>query len=104
MDLAGGTVAYDRANGRVVTVAIDAITFHEPVSIGDVVSCYAVIERIGTTSIRVKVDTFVRRRHGHNTVKVTEGAFTYVAIDDSGRPRPVDESPVNRNLPSAPEA
>ena len=93
MDLAGGVAAYDRANGRVTTVAIDAITFHEPVMIGDVVSCYTIIERIGRTSIRIKVDTFVRRRHSHDTVKVTEGTFTYVAIDDNGRPRAVDAAP-----------
>ena len=93
MDLAGGIAAYDRASGRVATVAVDAITFHAPVSIGDVVGCYTTIERVGRTSIRVKVDTFVRRREAHNTLKVTEGTFTYVAMDENGRPRPVGPPP-----------
>ena len=88
MDLAGGAAAYERAAGRVATVAVDAITFHRPVRIGDLVSCYAEIVRIGRSSLTVEIDTFVRRRDGGATEKVTEGTFTYVAIDESGRPRP----------------
>ncbi|HET8726887.1 MAG TPA: acyl-CoA thioesterase [Alphaproteobacteria bacterium] len=90
MDLAGSVVAYERAGGRIATIAIDAMTFLKPVYIGDLVSCYAEVVRIGTTSIRVKVETFVRRRDG-NVVKVTEGMVTYVAIDQDGRPRPVPQ-------------
>lgn len=89
MDLAGGVTAFARTNGRVVTVAIDAITFHDPVFIGDLVSCYAHIERIGRTSIRIQVDTLVRRRNSGASIKVTEGVFTYVAVDAEGRPRPI---------------
>jgi acyl-CoA thioesterase YciA len=89
MDLAGGATAFARANGRVATVAIDAITFHEPVFVGDLVSCYAAIERVGKTSMRIRVDTLVRRRARGEPIKVTEGIFTYVAIDEQGRPRPV---------------
>ncbi len=89
MDLAGGMIAYERAEGRVATVAIDAITFHEPVFIGDQISCYAAIERVGRTSIRIRVETRVRRHAGGHVVKVTEGTFTYVAIDLRGRPRPL---------------
>jgi acyl-CoA thioesterase YciA len=89
MDLAGGATAFARANGRVATVAIDAISFHDPVFVGDLVSCYTRIVRVGRTSIRIQVDTLVRRRAQGDPIKVTEGTFTYVAIDETGRPRPV---------------
>ena len=89
MDIAGGIVAARRARGRVATVAITAMTFHLPVFVGDEVSCYCTIERIGRTSIAVKVETWSRRASGAETVKVTEGLFTYVAIGDDRRPRPV---------------
>jgi acyl-CoA thioesterase YciA len=89
MDLAGGSVASQRARGRVVTVALTGMTFHLPVHVGDEVSCYGVIEKVGRTSITIRVETWVRRRDGGETVKVTEGTFTYVAIDKTGRPRPV---------------
>ncbi|MEK9785047.1 MAG: acyl-CoA thioesterase [Gammaproteobacteria bacterium] len=89
MDLAGGTHAFAIAGGRVTTVAVDGMTFHRPVQIGDQVSCYCTTERIGTTSIAVKVETWVRRRHDQTEERVTEGLFTFVAIDATGRPRPV---------------
>ncbi len=89
MDLAGAVVAYERANGRIATVALEAMKFLAPVYIGDVVSCYAEIVHIGRTSLRVRVDTWVRRREDHSVVKVTEGVITYVAIDGTGKPRPV---------------
>ncbi|MGE0653768.1 MAG: acyl-CoA thioesterase [Alphaproteobacteria bacterium] len=89
MDLAGAVPAFQRARGRVATVAVDAMTFHRPVFIGDLVSCYATIKRIGRTSITVDVETWVERRTDATHEKVTEGLFTYVAIDDQGRPRPV---------------
>ena len=93
MDLAGGIKAYETAGGRVVTVAIDAISFHEPVSVGDVVSCYAALEHVGRTSMRFAVEVYVRRRNGGHTVKVTDGTFIYVAIDAQGRPRAVRAGP-----------
>jgi acyl-CoA thioesterase YciA len=89
MDLAGGTTATRRAKGRCATVAVDAMAFHLPVFVGDEVSCYAEIVRIGRTSIAVRVETFATRYLTGDTVKVTEGLFTYVAIDASRKPRPV---------------
>ena len=90
MDLAGSVQAFQRAKGRIATVAVDAMTFHRPVFIGDLVSCYAEVKRVGRTSITVEVETWVERRRDGAHEKVTEGQFTYVAIDDAGRPRPVD--------------
>ena len=89
MDLAAGNAAMQRAQGRVVTVALEGMTFHLPVFIGDEVSCYADIRRIGRTSMTIHVETWVRRRDGGSRLKVTEGVFTYVAIDENRRPRPV---------------
>jgi acyl-CoA thioesterase YciA len=89
MDLAGGTVATRRAKGRTATVAITGMSFHRPVFIGDEVTCYAEIVRIGTTSITVKVESWVRRGTGEEQIEVTEGTFTYVAVDSDRRPRPV---------------
>ena len=89
MDLAGGTVATRRAKGRTATVAITAMSFHRPVFIGDEVSCYAEIIRVGKTSITVKVESWARRGTGEEKIEVTEGIFTYVAVDNDRRPRPV---------------
>ncbi len=89
MDIAGAIVAGVRARGRVVTVAVDGMEFHKPVYVGDLVSCYAEITHVGHTSIAVHVETFARRRHGGETVRVTEGTFVYVALDAVGRPRRV---------------
>jgi acyl-CoA thioesterase YciA len=89
MDLAAGTVAAIKAEGRVVTVAIDSLTFHKPVFVGDEVSCYAEIIKIGHTSITIKVEAWVRRKLTNDTLKVTEGLFTFVAIDDTYTPRAI---------------
>jgi acyl-CoA thioesterase YciA len=86
MDLAGGTVASRRAKGRTVTVAITAMTFHRPVFIGDEVTCYAEIVKVGNTSITVKVESWVRRGIGDDKIAVTEGIFTYVAVGEDRRP------------------
>jgi len=86
MDLAGGTVASRRAKGRTATVAITGMSFHRPVFIGDEVTCYATIVRVGRTSLTVKVESWARRRTGEEHVEVTEGIFTYVAIDAERRP------------------
>ena len=88
MDIAGGIAAAARAKGRAVTVAVEGMEFHQPVYVGDLVSCYADVVATGTTSITVKVETLARRRTGGETVKVTEGTFVFVAIDADGRPRP----------------
>lgn len=89
MDIAGGIAAAARAKGRAVTVAVEGMEFHQPVYVGDLVSCYADVVATGTTSITVKVETLARRRAGGDTVKVTEGTFVFVALDADGRPRPV---------------
>ena len=90
MDIAAGCVAYERARGRVATVAVDGMTFHEPVNVGDLVSCYAEIIRTGRTSITLQVEAWAKRRWTGVEVKVTQGRFTCVAIGDDRRPRPVD--------------
>jgi acyl-CoA thioesterase YciA len=89
MDLAGGTAATRRAKGRTATVAITAMTFHRPVFVGDEVTCYAEIIKVGRTSITVKVESWARRGIGDEQVAVTEGIFTYVAVGDDRRPRSV---------------
>jgi acyl-CoA thioesterase YciA len=89
MDLAGGTLSKRRAQGRTVTIALTAMTFHRPVFIGDEVSCYGVITATGISSITVKVESWVRRGTGGDAIKVTEGTFTYVAVDHDRRPRPL---------------
>ena len=93
MDLAGAVPAVDRAGGRIATVAVNAMRFHQPIAVGDLVTCYAAIESVGKTSISVKVETWAKRRLTTDQVKVTEWTFVYVAIDDSGAKRalpPVD--------------
>lgn len=87
MDLAGATVATRRAKGRIVTIAIATMTFKRPVFVGDEVSCYASITKTGRTSIMVDVESWARRGIGGEHLKVTEGVFTYVAVDDQRRPR-----------------
>jgi acyl-CoA thioesterase YciA len=89
MDIAGGNAAGLRAKGRIIAVGIEAMTFHKPVLVGDEVSCYTSIQHVGRTSIRIKIDTWVRRGFRSDLIKVTEGVFTYVAIGEDLRPRPV---------------
>ncbi len=89
MDIAGGVAASQRAGGRVATVAVEAMTFHRPVYIGDVLCVYAEIKRIGRTSIAIDLEAWALRGRIGDRVKVTEGLFTFVAIDADGRPRPV---------------
>jgi acyl-CoA thioesterase YciA len=91
MDLAAGIVAARRAQGRVATVALDGLSFHRPVYVGDLVSCHADVVKVGRTSMTIKVDTYVIRSRTMEEVKVTEGHFTMVAIDAEGRPRPVPQ-------------
>ncbi|MEX0582883.1 MAG: acyl-CoA thioesterase [Sneathiella sp.] len=90
MDMAGGILAARRAKGRTVTVAVEAMTFHQPIKVGDVVSIYGEIERVGRTSVAVKLTTIVTRKLDPEEIKVTEGTYIFVAIDDTGNPRPVD--------------
>ena len=89
MDIAGSIFAYKVANGRTVTVAIDGMVFHKPVYVGDVVSVYSSLIKVGHTSVAIRVEAWVMRRNEDNLLHVTDGNFTYVAIDDENRPRPV---------------
>lgn len=89
MDLAAGNAAARRARGRCATVAVDGMVFHRPVAVGDEVSLYASIESIGRTSMKIHVDAWRRSRFDEERFKVTEALFTFVAIDDHGRPRPI---------------
>ena len=91
MDSGAGLTAARRAKGRAVTIAIDAMVFHAPVKVGDEVSVYTEIEKVGRTSMTIAVVAFRRHRSEEDLTKVTEAKFTFVAIDDDGRPRPVDE-------------
>ena len=92
MDLAGGSFAAHQAKGRVATVSIEAMRFLRPVAAGDEVSCYCVLEHEGGTSVAVKIETWARDRAGSAPEKVTEGVFTYVALDEDGKPRELGNS------------
>ncbi len=98
MDQAGGIAAAEQAKGRVATVAIDAMTFIRPVKVGDILCVYTAIDRIGRTSIKVHIEAWARRFHTHDRDKVTDATFTFVAIDESGRPRPVNEQPAQAGI------
>jgi len=90
MDIAGAVTAGTRAQCRVATVAVTGFTFHKPVLIGDVMSCYTDIQKVGTTSITIGIEAWVLRRYAtKDRIKVTEGVFTFVALDDKGKKRPV---------------
>ena len=90
MDLAGGVAAGQRAKGRIVTVAVEEMVFHLPVKVGNVVSCYAAVTKVGRTSITVKIEVWAQQHDDlDEPAKVTEGVFTYVALDKNRRPRAV---------------
>lgn len=94
VDIAGSIAAMGRAQGRVVTVAVNAFQFKNPVFVGDLISCYAQVIRLGTTSLTVGVEVYAERGLGHagdpkRCVKVTEATLTYVAIDEQRRKRPL---------------
>jgi len=93
MDLAAGTVASTHSRGRTATVAMDGMTFHRPVQIGDVVSVYAELMSVGRTSMKIDVTAWRRARAGLESEKVTHATMTFVAIDDDGRPRAVVAQP-----------
>jgi len=89
MDQAGGIAAVERAQGRVVTIALDAMTFIRPVRVGDVLEVYTEVESIGRTSMKVHVEAWARRFRTSVHEKVTDATFTFVAIGDDGRSRPI---------------
>ena len=94
MDIAAGIVASRRANGPVATVAIETMKFIQPIHLRDLISVYAHVETVGRTSMGVRIEVIADRDLGATQVKVTEGLFTFVALDANHRPRPVDQSPV----------
>ena len=91
MDSAAGLTAARRSKGRAVTAAMDGMQFHQPVKVGDEVSVYTEIEREGRTSLTIAVEAWRRERHRETAAKVTQAKFTFVAIDESGRPRPIHD-------------
>ena len=91
MDIAAGIVASRAAEGAVATVAIEAMKFITPILLHDLISVYAWVERIGRTSIRIRIEVIATRDRGNAEVKVTEAVFTFVALDENHRPRPVRE-------------
>ena len=90
MDVAAGIVASRRAKGSVATVAIERMEFISPIHLRDLISVYAAVERVGRTSMQIAIDVVAERDGGATEIKVTSGQFTFVAIDDQARPRPVD--------------
>jgi len=97
MDIGGGIFASKVAKSRTVTVAIEAMNFRKPVFVGDVVSVHVNLVRIGKTSVTVRVEAWVMRRNEMHSILVTDGDFTYVAIDDNGRPQVIQpgEPPIS---------
>ncbi len=91
MDMGAGLIAARRAHGRAVTIAMDGMQFHKPVKIGDEVTVYGDIRRVGRTSITIAIEAWRRHRHEEDRVKVTEAVFTFVAIDDAGLPRAIEQ-------------
>jgi len=89
MDIAGGIVAGRIADGRCATVAIETMEFHAPILLNDLISVYARVERRGRTSVAIRLDVIASRNRGQEEVKVTSGVFTFVALDEDFRPRPL---------------
>ena len=89
MDIAAGIVASREADGAVATVAIEAMKFIAPILLHDLISVYAWVEKVGRTSIRIRIEVVATRDRGTTEVMVTEGLFTFVALDENHQPRPV---------------
>ncbi|MFQ5565386.1 MAG: acyl-CoA thioesterase [Paracoccaceae bacterium] len=87
MDLGASVLARHRAHGRTATVAVDGMEFHKPVKVGDVLAIHSVMEREGRTSMRIAVEAWITRHPAGDHLKVTQAVFTFVAIDEAGRPR-----------------
>ena len=90
MDIAGGIVAAQRANGPVATVAIERMEFIAPINLRDLISVFAHVERVGRTSMAVRIEVIAHRDRGATEIKVTEGLFTFVALDEKHRPRAIE--------------
>ena len=90
MDIAAGIIASRRAGGSVATIAIERMEFIAPIHLRDVISVFAEVERVGRTSMAIRIEVVATRDRGATEVKVTEGVFTFVALDEQHQPRPVD--------------
>ena len=90
MDSAGSIAAVVRAGGRVVTVAVEAMTFIAPVKVGDILCVYTTVERVGTTSVTISMEAWARRNRIADRVKVTDGRFVYVALGEDGSKRRIN--------------
>ena len=93
MDIAAGIIASRRADGPVATIAIERMEFIAPIHLRDLISVYAQVEHVGRTSMKVRIEVIAQRDRGATEVKVTEGLFTFVALDENHRPRPVEPDP-----------
>ena len=95
MDLAAGNVAAVTARGRSATIAVEGMTFHRPVRVGDEVSLFAELESVGRTSMKIHVEAWRRERHRDDCERVTDATFTFVALDADSRPRPVHRGSID---------
>lgn len=91
MDMGAGLIAARHSHGRAVTVALDGMHFLEPVKVGDEVSVYGQLQRVGRTSMTIAIEAWRRHRHGEEEVKVTEAVIIFVAVDNAGTPRPIEK-------------
>ena len=91
MDMGAGLIAARYSRGRAATIALDGMQFHKPVKVGDEVTVYGELRRVGRTSMTIGIEAWRRHRHEEERVKVTEAVFTFVAIDDAGRPRAIEQ-------------
>ena len=96
MDMGAGLIAARYAHGRAVTVAMTGMQFHAPVKIGDEVSVYGKMEKVGRSSMTIAIEAWRRQRHEDTPIRVTEAIFTFVAVDDSGKPRSIIQEESNR--------
>ena len=92
MDIAAGIIASRRADGPVATIAIESMEFIAPIHLRDLISVYAAVERVGRTSMGVRIEVIATRDRGATEIKVTEGLFTFVALDEQHRPRPIPKA------------
>lgn len=90
MDIAGAVLARKESNKRVVTIAVNSMEFHKPVFVGDVLCCYVGVLKKGTTSITIGIEAWASRANNTENIKVTQGTFTYVCVDDNRNPIPID--------------
>jgi acyl-CoA thioesterase YciA len=102
MDAAGGICGVDRAGGRVVTIKVDTMTFIRPVKVGDVLNVYTEVDTVGRSSMKIHIEAWVNRFITNRLEKVTDATFTFVAIDDLGRPRPIPREDAGQGSADAP--